>query len=83
MTSPAHKIRIGNLTTVIWKNSGTNGTWYSVQPKRSYKADDDQWRETDALGQDDLLTMALLLQQAFLWITSQVAADRKAKKDAA
>ena len=83
MTSPAHKIRISNLTAVIWRNTGTNGTWYSVQPKRSYKTDDDQWRETEAFGYDDLLTIAKLLDQAHTWITSQLAADRKAKKEAA
>lgn len=83
MTSPAHKIRIGNLTATIWRNTGSNGTWYSVQPKRSYKTDDDGWRDTEAFGYDDLLTVAKLLDQAHSWITQQLAADRKAKKDAA
>jgi hypothetical protein len=82
MTSPAHKIRIGNLTATIWRNTGDNGTWYSVQPKRSYKTGDDEWRETDALGVDDLLPMAKLLDQAHTWITDQMAADRKARKNA-
>ncbi len=81
MSTPAHKIRIGNLTAVIWRNPSEKGAWYSVQPKRSYKADDDQWRDTDALGYDDLLTMAKLLDQAHTWIANQIAADRKAKKD--
>ena len=77
------KLRLGHLTATIWRNSGTNGTWYSVQPKRSYKTDDDQWRETEALGYDDLLAMAKLLDQAHSWIAQQLAADRKSKKDAA
>ena len=33
MTTPAHKIRIGNLSAIIWRNSGENGPWYSVQPR--------------------------------------------------
>jgi hypothetical protein len=83
MTSPAHKIRTGNLQATIWRNASDKGTWYSVQPNRSYKTDDDQWRETDALGFDDLLTMGKLLDLAHTWIMNQMAADRKAKKDAA
>jgi hypothetical protein len=50
MTSPAHNIRIGNLTAVIWRTFGENGAWYSVQPKRSYKTDDDECRDNEALG---------------------------------
>ncbi|MBI3408194.1 MAG: hypothetical protein HY040_07545 [Planctomycetes bacterium] len=83
MTSPAHKIRIGNLQAVIWRNASDKGTWYSVQCSRSYKADDDAWRETDSLGHEDLLPMAKLLDLAHTWIMHQVAADRKAKKEAA
>jgi hypothetical protein len=26
---PAHKIRIGNLTAVIWRNLGEKGNWYT------------------------------------------------------
>lgn len=82
MTSPAHKIRFGNLSAIIWRNAGENGTWYSVQPQRSYKNGDDQWRNTEALGFDDLLTMAKLLDEAHSWIAQQMEADRKARKEA-
>jgi hypothetical protein len=80
-TAPAHKIRIANLQAVIWRNSGEKGPWYSVQVKRSYKNGDDQWRETDAMGYDDVLTAAKLLDQAHTWITEQMAVDRKARKE--
>jgi hypothetical protein len=82
-TQPAHKFRIGNLQAIIWRNTSEKGTWYSVQCSRSYKADDDSWRETDSLGFDDLLSMRKLLDLAHTWIMNQLAADRKAKKDAA
>jgi hypothetical protein len=81
MTSPAHKIRISNITATVWRNSGSNGPWYSVQLQRSYKNGDDQWRQTEALGQDDLLTGAKLLDQAHDWIVQQMEADRKARKE--
>jgi hypothetical protein len=81
MSQPAHKIRISNLTAVVWRNSGENGNWYSAQISRSYKVDDG-WRETDSLGYDDLLSAAKLLDLAHTWIMHQVAADRKGRKEA-
>lgn len=78
MSSPAHKIRISNITAVIWRNTGEK-TWYSVQVSRSYKVDDG-WRDTEALGFDDLLTAAKVLDLAHTWVMHQMEADRKARK---
>ncbi len=80
MSQPAHKIRISNLSVTIWRNSSDKGTWYSVNPKRSYKQGDETWKETDSLGFDDLMTMAKLLDQAHTWIARQSQADSKARK---
>ena len=80
MSSPAHKIRISNLQVTIWRNLSDNGTWYSVDPNRSYKKGDDTWKETSSLGFDDLLTMAKLLDQAHDWIVAAMQADAKARK---
>jgi hypothetical protein len=82
MSSPAHKIRRGVLQVTIWRNSGDNGTWYSVIPTRGYKQGD-SWKETDSLNQDDLLPMAKLLDLADTWIMHQQQADAKARKDKA
>jgi hypothetical protein len=81
MTSPAHKLRIGALQATIWRNSGDNNTWYSVKLTRGYKVDEG-WRETDNLGFDDLLAAAKLLDSAHTWITHQLEADRKGRKQA-
>jgi hypothetical protein len=84
MSKPAHKIRSGVLQVTIWRNSsGEKGPWYSVNASRSYKADDDSWRETDSLGFDDLLPMAKLFDLAHTWILHQQQADQKARKEAA
>ena len=83
MSKPAHKIRIGVLQATIWRNSGDKGSWYSVTTSRSYKQDDDAWKETDSLNFDDLLPMAKLLDLAHTWIMNQQQADAKARKDAA
>ena len=81
MTTPAHKIRISNLTAVLWRNLGERGNWYSVQLTRGYKTDDG-WRNTDYLGYEDLLAAAKLLDQAHSWIGHQLAADAKGRKQA-
>ena len=80
MSSPAHKLRISNLSVTIWRNSSDKGVWYSVNPSRSYKKGDETWKDSDSLGFDDLLTMAKLLDQAHTWITHQQQADAKARK---
>jgi hypothetical protein len=82
MTSPATKFRDGTLQVTVWRNTTTEGkTYYSVNPTRSYRQGDDEWRETDSLGQDDLLPMAELLKEAYAWIKHQKRADSKARKE--
>lgn len=80
-TQPTHKIKIENITAVIWRNLGEKGNWYSVQLTRGYKTDDG-WRNTDNLGFQDLLTAAKALDLAHTWIMHQLAADAKGRKQA-
>ena len=82
MSSPAHKIRVGNLQVVIWRNTSRDKgtTWYSFDPVRSYKNGDETWKETTSLGEDDALIMAELLRQAWAWTAKQRQADYKARK---
>ena len=77
---PAHKIQHRGMAVTIWKNESKNGPFYSVNATRSYKQGDETWKETDSLGADDLLPMAELLRQAFVWIARQQQADAKARK---
>jgi hypothetical protein len=74
---PAHKLRKGALTVTIWKNDGDKGPWYSVTPSRSFKQGE-EWKESDSFGDDDLLALAKLLDQADSWIQEQKQAERKA-----
>jgi hypothetical protein len=76
MTKPAHKIRSGTLEVTIWKNDGSNGAWYSVTPRRSYKQGE-EWKESDSFGFDDLLTLAKLFDLAHSWIMTALQADRQ------
>ena len=81
MSKPAHKLRDGVLQVTIWRNHGEKGSYYTVNPSRSYKQGDDIWKETDSLGADDLLAMAELLREAYAWIKVQRRADAKARKE--
>ena len=80
MSTPAHKVRLSNLSVTIWQNKSETGLYYTATPSRSYKKGDDIWKQTDSLGFDDLLTMAKLLDQAHSWIATQMQADAKARK---
>lgn len=83
MSQPATKFRDGCLQVVVWRNTSTSGqTYYSVNPMRSYKQGDDTWKETDSLSADDLLAMAELLREAYVWIKMQKRADAKGRREA-
>jgi hypothetical protein len=49
----------------------------SASPSRGYKQGE-EWKEIDSLGSDDLLPMAELHRQAWVWIMEQRQAERKA-----
>jgi hypothetical protein len=74
---PAHKIRNRALTVTIWRNDGEKGPWYSVTPSRTYKQGE-QWKESDSFGEDDLLPLAKLLDEAHSWVVNAQQAERKA-----
>jgi hypothetical protein len=80
MSQPAYRFRDGTLQVTIWRNSGEKGNWYSVIPSRSYKKGDD-WKQTESLTFDDLLSMAKLLNQAHSWIVDAKRADAKGRKE--
>jgi hypothetical protein len=82
MSQPAHKLRDGCLQVVIWRNQSTNGTYYTANPVRSYRQGDETWKETDSLNSDNLLAMAELLREAYVWIKNQKRADAKGRKEA-
>ena len=74
---PAHKIRSGALSVTIWKNDSEKGAFYSVVPSRSYKQGE-QWKESNSYGQDELLRLGKLLDQADTWIMHELAAAKAA-----
>jgi hypothetical protein len=74
---PVHKIRHRGVAVSIWKNDGAKGPWYSVVARRSCKQGE-EWKESDSFGQDDLLLLAHLLQEAHGWIRAAGQSTRQA-----
>jgi hypothetical protein len=74
-SKPIHKIRDGAIEVSIWKNEGEKGPRYSATHRRSYKQDE-EWKDSDSYGQDDLLILAKLLDLAHTWILTQQQQQR-------
>ena len=68
-TQPVHTVRMRNVRAAIWENARPDGTvWYSSTFSRSYRSAGGKWHSTDSFGGNDLLTLAEVARQAFLWI---------------
>jgi hypothetical protein len=82
MSSPAHKIRHGNLQVVIWRNTNREKgtTFYTYDIARSYKDGDETWKDSKSLIGDDPLIVSELLRQAWNWAAKQRQADYTARK---
>ena len=74
---PAQKFRNRNLTVTIWSNASANGPFYTLTARRSYKQGE-AWKESDSFGEDDLLPLAKLLDQAHTWMVEATHDKRKA-----
>ncbi len=69
---PAHEIRLGRIRATVWANAtGDNGTRYNVTLTRLYKDDDDNWRDSNSFGRDDLLAVGKAAELAFFWVHQQ------------
>ena len=65
---PVHEIRLGAVKATIWPNETANGMRHNVTFARLYKDHDDQWRQTDSFGRDDLPLLTKVADQAHDWI---------------
>ena len=66
---PAHKIKLGLITTTIWDNDGS----YSVDITRSYKSDQNEWKNVSGFFHSDLLNVAKCSERAEIWISRQLS----------
>ena len=64
---PVHEIRLGAVKAAIWENETSVGIRHNVTVSRLYK-EDEEWRNTDSFGRDDLPLVAKVVDQAHSWI---------------
>lgn len=73
---PVHEVRLGAVKAAIWKNDTDSGVRFNVTVTRLYK-DEDEWRNTDSFGRDDLLLVAKVADLAHTWICDQQVQERE------
>jgi hypothetical protein len=57
---------------MIWENrSPEQGTWFSTTFSRVYTDGSGKEKSAQSFGRDDLLVLAEVARQAFLWIAGQ------------
>jgi hypothetical protein len=76
---PAYTIRYGAVRAAIWRNVVDNGNasrpMYGVTFSRSYKDNDNNWKDSTSFGADDLLLVAKAADEAHTWIARQKSVD--------
>jgi hypothetical protein len=75
---PVHEIRLGTIKAAIWANRTTSGVRHNVQVARLYR-EEDQWRQSDSFGRDDLPLLAKVVNLAHSWIYEQGMAPHEDK----
>lgn len=73
---PAATIRDGALKVTIWANFGDKGTFYSVEPSRTYTTDDGNYRDSHSLSGTEPIQMARLLHLAYTRIGELIQQDK-------
>lgn len=66
-TKPVHKIRMGRIQAAIWANAHSGRTFYSVTAERRYRSGE-SWKTSTSFGQQDLLALAKVIDEAHSWI---------------
>jgi hypothetical protein len=70
-TRPVHEIRLGRVVAAIWENRTEQGdVRHNVTIAKIYKQDE-QWRETQSFGRDELPLAMKVLDQCHTWIFAQ------------
>ena len=70
-TQPVHRVRLRNVSAAIWRNEGERGPWFAATFSRSYRDQNGNWHSSDNFAGPDLLLLAEVARQAFLWICNQ------------
>lgn len=77
---PAATLRDGALKVTIWANFGEKGTFYSVEPSRTYKQGE-TYKDSHSLSGTEPIQMARLLHLAYTRIGELIQQDRQNAAD--
>jgi hypothetical protein len=76
---PVHNVRYGTIKAAIWRNVVDNGNasrpMYNVTISRSYKDVEDNWKDSQSFGYDDLLVVSKAMNDCHSWIAAQLFRD--------
>ena len=76
---PVHTVRHRSIKATIWKNETSNGPMYNVTVVRSYRDDNDAWKDSHSIGYDDLMNVAALMYEAHAYISGLRAKENGAQ----
>lgn len=72
---PVQEVRLGMIKAAIWENLVGDQVRHNVTFTRIYKTDND-WKNSDSFGRDDLLVLAKVADQAHTWICTAARAEK-------
>ena len=61
---PVDKIDVHPVHGAIWRNTGSNGTYFSATFEKRYKDKEGQWHGTQSYSGDDLLALSKAADKA-------------------
>lgn len=61
---PIDTLRDGSIKATIWKNTGENGDFYSIEFSRTYK-NGEELNDTHQFNRNDLLKVSRLADKAY------------------
>lgn len=79
---PVHTIRRGKLEAAIWENQSTNGRFFRITFRRSYRADDGKLASSDSFSSLELAHLALLVIQAGAWVQANEPKTKDTTREA-
>ena len=75
---PIHEVRLGSIKAAVWKNDTQTGVRYNTTFCRIYRdKEDNEWKNSDSYGREDLLMLAKVADRAHSWIHEQSQEDSR------
>jgi hypothetical protein len=76
--APVHELRLGRIKGTVWLNETEMGVRYNTTFARLYRVDE-QWRETQSFGCDDLPLLSKVADLIHTWIFANAQSAQQAE----